>query len=201
MSSRPFSEDEYAAIIARLAAEGRLRDKLMVTLGCATGFRITELLSLTIGQVWDKDGAAREVTVARRNLKGGKGAHCRAVRGRRVPLSEPARAAIQEYLGALGANPPLDRPLFATSRSADRPIHRVQAHRILVAVTEACGFDSTRISTHALRKTFVARVWRASKGDLIKTQRIVGHASPMTTARYLETDQNELDQLVRTLAA
>jgi integrase/recombinase XerD len=144
---------------------------------------------------------AREVTVARRNLKGGKGAHCRAVRGRRVPLSEPARAAIQEYLAAQGPNPPPERHLFTTSRSGDGPLHRAQAHRILVGITQACGFDATRISTHALRKTFVARAWRATGRDLIKVQRIVGHRSPLTTAKYLETDQDELDQLVRQFAA
>ena len=201
MSSRPFSDEEYAASISRLAAESRLRDRLLVTLGCATGFRITELLSLTVGQVRDGQDVAREVTVARRHLKGGRGAYCRAVRGRRVPLAEPARAAIRDFLTTLGLNPPPERHLFTTSRSGDRPLHRAQAHRILVGITEACGFDATRISTHALRKTFVARVWRASGRDLIKTQRIVGHSSPLTTARYLETDQHELDDLVRSLAA
>lgn len=76
-----------------------------------------------------------------------------------------------------------------------------QAFRILVGVARECGIDEVRISTHTLRKTFVARVYAASGHDLIKTQRIVGHASPLTTARYLETDQEELDDLVRGLAA
>ena len=115
MSSRPFSDEEYAAIISRLAAESRLRDRLLVTLGCATGFRITELLSLTVGQVRDGQDVAREVTVARRHLKGGRGAYCRAVRGRRVPLAEPARAAIRDFLTTLGLNPPPERHLFTTS--------------------------------------------------------------------------------------
>jgi integrase len=201
MSSRPLSEDEYAAIVSRLAADGRRRDRLLVVLGCATGFRITELLSLTVGQVWNGHDVAREVTVARRHLKGGRSAHCRAVHARRVPLAEPARAAIRDFLATLGPNPPPERHLFTTSRSGERPLHRAQAHRILIGIVEGCGFDATRISTHTLRKTFVARIWRASGHDLIKTQRIVGHTSPLTTARYLETDQDDLDQLVRSLAA
>jgi integrase len=57
------------------------------------------------------------------------------------------------------------------------------------------------VSSHSLRKTFVGRVYRASGCDLIKTQRIVGHSSPIITARYLETDTDDLDQLVRSLAA
>jgi len=42
----------------------------------------------------------------------------------------------------------------------------------------------------------VRRIYTLSGHDLIKTQRIVGHRSPLTTARYLETDQADLDALV-----
>jgi integrase len=71
-------------------------------------------------------------------------------------------------------------------------------------LTEACrrcGIDVTRISTHSLRKTFVGRIYRASNHDLIATQRIVGHTSPTTTARYLETDSAQLDALMLSVAA
>jgi hypothetical protein len=44
-------------------------------------------------------------------------------------------------------------------------------------------------------------VYQASGQDLIKTQRIIGHSSPLTTARYLESTQSELDELVLGLAA
>lgn len=36
----------------------------------------------------------------------------------------------------------------------------------------------------------------ASQHDLIRTQRMVGHSSPVVTARYLESTQSELDELV-----
>jgi integrase len=80
-------------------------------------------------------------------------------------------------------------------------MNRSQAFRVLVDACVACGIDTTRISTHSLRKTFVRRVYAASGNDLIRTQRAVGHSSPITTARYLETDAADLDRLVLTLAA
>jgi len=66
---------------------------------------------------------------------------------------------------------------------------------------EACGIDATRVSTHSLRKTFARRIYVASGHDLITTQRLMGHTSPLTTSRYLETNSDELDRLVLTLAA
>ncbi|MCR6654655.1 MAG: hypothetical protein NVV63_02340 [Opitutus sp.] len=39
-------------------------------------------------------------------------------------------------------------------------------------------------------------MYDASGYDLIRTQRIVGHSSPLVTARYLGTTQSDLDDLV-----
>ena len=201
MGARPLSEVEYSCVAEFLGAAGRHRDRLLLVLGCATGFRITELLSLRWEQIWDGQAPRHEVVVARRNLKGGAGVFARSLKSRRVPLNERARAAIAELAAAapVPANP--QECVFSTSRSQGGAMGRSRAFRIIVRAAIACGIEAERISTHTLRKTFVARVYAASGHDLIKTQRIVGHTSPLTTARYLETDQDELDDLVRNLAA
>jgi integrase len=64
-----------------------------------------------------------------------------------------------------------------------------------------CGIDSTRISPHSLRKTFARAVYDASGNDLVRTQKVVQHKSPLTTARYLESTQSELDDFVLGLGA
>jgi len=201
MSARPFTEQEYLALSHHFASQNRTRDRALLVLGCGTGYRIQELLGLTVSQVWDGTDVPHEITIARRDLKGGKGAYKRSVRGRRVPLSEPVRSAIRDHLAAIGTGEP-GRFFFATGRSqGGHGMNRSQAFRVLVRACIACGFDPTRVSTHSLRKTFVGRVYAASGHDLIKTQRLVGHSSPVTTARYLETDSADLDRLVLTLAA
>jgi integrase len=62
---------------------------------------------------------------------------------------------------------------------------RSAVYRVLTEACRRCGIDTTRISNH----------------DLIATQRIVGHTSPATTARYLETDSAQLDALMLSVAA
>lgn len=174
---------------------------MLLIAGTQVGYRITELLTWTVGQVLGPDGSVvREVTVTRADLKGGKGVRKRSVRSRRVVLNERARAVIRDYLASLGTIPPADEYLFRSRTGTNRPITRIQAHRILKGLCRECGIDSTRVSTHSLRKTFVRAVYDASGHDLVRTQRIVQHASPLTTARYLESTQTELDDLVLGLA-
>ncbi len=52
MSARLFNESEYATLCAHFLSAGQTRDRLILVLGCGTGFRIQELLSITVGQVW-----------------------------------------------------------------------------------------------------------------------------------------------------
>jgi len=59
----------------------------------------------------------------------------------------------------------------------------------------------SEISPHSLRRTFATDIYRATGCDLVATQRIVGHSSPLVTANYLRTDQDELDAVVRTLGS
>ena len=116
-------------------------------------------------------------------------------------LNEKARAAIRDYLASLGYVPPPYEYLFKSREGGNRPLHRSQAHRILVQACEECGIDTARVSTHSLRKTFVRAVYDASGHDIIRTMKVVQHSSPTITARYLENTETELDDLVLGLAA
>lgn len=200
MSARPFTEPEYVSMIAYFTGHGRTRDAALVALGCGTGFRIQELLAVTVGHVWQRETVAAEITLARRDLKGGQGAYRRTVRSRRVPLGDGVRKALSAHVAIIGVDDPA-RPLFGTSRSNGTGMDRSQAFRVLVAACAACGIDASRVSTHSMRKTFARRVYEASGHDLIRTQRALGHSSPVTTARYLETDSAALDRLILEVAA
>lgn len=200
MSARPFTESEYATLLSSLAGPCRTRDRLLLVMGCGVGYRISELLSLRVGDVWCGGEVAQEVTIARRHLKGGHGPHRRAVKGRRVVLSENVRTALRGHLAVIGtSNPGL--ALFSSAKAKGEPMGRSMVFKLLRGACAACGITNARVSTHSLRKTFVGRVYRASGNDLIATQRVVGHTNPATTARYLETDSAHLDDLVRHLAA
>jgi integrase len=202
MPARPFTLAEISLLESHLLQHGRHRDRMLIIAGTQVGYRITELLTWTVGQVLGPDGdIVREVTVTRADLKGGKGVRKRSVRNRRVVLNERARGVIRDYLASLGQIPPTDQFLFQSRVGENRAITRTQVHRILKALCRDCGIDSTRISSHSLRKFFVRAVYDASGHDLVRTQRIVQHSSPLTTARYLESTQSELDNLVLGIGA
>jgi site-specific recombinase XerD len=110
------------------------------------------------------------------------------------------REAILGHLARIGTDNP-DRALFSTTQALGEPMDRSAVFRVLTEACRHCGIDTTRISTHSLRKTFVGRIYKASNHDLIATQRIVGHSSPSTTACYLETDAAQLDALMLAVAA
>jgi integrase len=202
MPARSFNTAELLALESHLLQHGRYRDRMLIIAGTQVGYRITELLTWTVGQVLGPDGdIVREVTVTRADLKGGKGVRKRSVRSRRVVLNERARGLIRDYIASLGCVPPADQFLFRSRSGENRSISRTQAHRLLKNLCRECGIDATRISTHSLRKSFVRAVYDASNHYLVRTQRIVQHASPLTTARYLESTQTELDELVLGLGA
>ena len=175
---------------------------MMVVVGSNVGYRITELLTWTLGHVLTREREiAHEVTVTRALLKRGSGVRKRSVRSRWVVLNERARGAIRDYLASLGRVPAPQEYLFKSRQGWNRPLHRAQAHDILKAAYRACGIDEKHISTHSLRKNFVQAVYDASGHDLICTQRIVGHSSPVVTAHCLESAQDVLDELVLGLPA
>lgn len=61
----------------------------------------------------------------------------------------------------------------------------------------ACGVHST---PHSLRHTFATAFYQASGHDLRRTQHVLGHASPSTTARYVGFE-DDLDEIVDRMAA
>jgi len=191
--SRPFTPEEQEKILGYLRSTGRHRDALLLEMGSYLGFRISELLSIKVDDVAAAGVARNEIIVSRRNLKGGKGAQRREVRSRRIVVPERLRHALTAYLQRTPLLP--GSYLFQSRENGNRPICRSQAHRIIVGAANAVGVYD-RIATHSMRKSFVRRIYTLSGHDLIKTQRIVGHRSPLTTARYLETDQADLDALV-----
>lgn len=202
MSARPFTKAELLTLESHLVSAHRFRDAMLVGAGVSVGYRITEILTWTIGQVLTPGGeVAREITVTRALLKGGSGKMKRSIKSRRVVLNEKARGAIRDYIASLDHVPQANEYLFRSREGGNRPLHRSQAHRILVQACEECGIDTTRISTHSLRKTFVRAVYDASGHDIIRTMKAVQHSSPVITARYLENTETELDELVLGLSA
>lgn len=195
MTTRAFTDEEVRLMDAALLERSKYRERLFLSMALDTGFRVSELVSLNWSQLLTPSGEiSREATVERAQLKGGTGPRRGAIRSRRVPLTERVRGAVADYLGSMKSVP--KGPVFKSRVGDNKAISRVQAHRLLKGLARELGLDCRRLACHSARKFFAARVHRAGGFDLIKTQRILGHSSPLVTARYLDTTREDLDALV-----
>jgi integrase len=197
MTTRAFTPEEISTLDQFLTARGRQRERLFIILAVSTGFRASELLQLTVAQLLGPKGeVAREVSIARKCLKGGRGVHAKGIRSRRVPLGERARGAIADYLVSMKVHPTGDTFVFQSRKGVNQPIGRCQAHHLLKSIAREAGLDAARLGCHSARKSFARMVHAAGGNDLIKTQRLLAHASPLTTSKYLQTTEAELDAVV-----
>jgi len=197
MTTRALTPHEIILLTQTLELRRRHRDRLFLLLAVTTGFRVSELLTLRFSQLLNSSAqVAKEITVARRSMKGGHGPRAKAVRSRRVPLNETARMAVETYLATLPVPPTADTFVFLSRKGDNRPVSRCQAHSLMKTLAREVGLDASRVGCHSTRKTYARGLYEASGHDLIKTQRLMGHSNPMTTARYLDTNEAELDTLV-----
>jgi len=139
------------------------RDRCLITAQWFTGFRISEILSLTVGSVLRNGEIVSKIGVAPRNMKGGYG------RTRWIPILPELHRALFSYLGWLRMRLELSpaMPLFI-SREGDsegnlRPLTRESARRIMHAAFAAAGVENDgRLGTHTLRKTWARKVYKNS---------------------------------------
>ncbi len=85
----------------------------MVTLGVCTGLRISELLSIKVGQVWDGKATVARFYVARQNTKG---KHA----GASIVLHPDAAKAVTRWVKAGGLAANLHGYLFPSQKHGGR---------------------------------------------------------------------------------
>ncbi len=184
---RPLSSEEISSILAAIAANRHaLRDRALFILGHRTGFRISELLSLKIGDVFREGKALTRVVVARKAMKGQKEA-------RTVELHPEAREAIETWVRELGNIDPVV-PLFQGQKGS-RALGRKAAWHMLKIAYKKCGLQG-KLATHSMRKTFARRVHKNLGENIFKTQKAMGHKSVNSTASYLAVDEDEISNAI-----
>lgn len=178
---KPLDPNQIQTTLTHLSA----RDRALFTLGIRTGFRISELLSLCIRDVWDGASVRDAVQVTSQSLKGRRPSRC-------IALHAEAKTALGEYLSTLPAPLPIDRALFHSRKGG--ALDRKSAWRILHSAFLKAGIQGVgrQLGTHCMRKTFADRVYLRLGRDLVKTQRALGHTNIQSTAQYLSFDEDEI---------
>jgi len=190
---RPLRDREVLRILGMLRGRYAARDRALVLLGIKSGFRISELLSLRLGDVIQHGRLVDRVTVRRRNMKG-------KLSGRTVFLHPEARKALLRWLGELEQDDLWreDTFLFLSGKGDNRPITRIHAYRLLKNAFEANRMQGV-LATHSLRKTFAHKIYERLGKDLLKTQMALGHKSITSTVQYLSFREEEIDRAIRAI--
>ena len=150
----------------------------MVELFYSSGLRLSELVSVNLGDI-DMDDGTLEVL--------GKGA-----KTRRVPVGLQAREAIRRWLqvrGGLAA--PQEEALFVSSRGSR--IHPRTVQQRLSRWSVAHG-AARKVHPHLLRHSFASHLLESS-GDLRAVQELLGHSDIGTTQIYTHLDFQHLAQV------
>jgi integrase len=183
---RPLTDPEVALISRSFGGTYAPRDRALFILGIKTGFRIAELLSLQVGDVWQHGRVVDHVTVRRAHMKQKR-------EGRTVPVHPDAKTALAAWLRVLRQQPGVTARthLFRSRKGGQRPITPVQAWRIL---REACATNELTgtLGTHCMRKTFAQKVYHQLGNDLIRTKRALGHRHISNTERYLSFAEEDI---------
>src|SRR5262245_15664840 len=150
---RPLTDEEFALVLKSFGGTYAARDRALFILGVKSGFRISELLSLRVDDVYQQGRVVDRVTVPRRHMK-------QKLEGRTVLLHPEAKTALAIWLQVLHTQA-LTTPtlyVFRSRKGQNRPISRTHAWAILRAIYQSNGFTGA-LGTHAMRKTFATRVY------------------------------------------
>ena len=115
----------------------------------------------------------------------GKGA-----KERLVPLGEPARAALSDWLIHV---PEEERFLFPSR--GGKPLSRVRLFQILKQLAGEAGLDPALVSPHVLRHAFATHLLDGG-ADLRAVQTLLGHADISTTQIYTHVAAGRLHRAV-----
>jgi integrase/recombinase XerC len=176
---RDLTVDEIFALLDKIDGNEIVarRDRAILELLYATGFRVSELVSLDHVDLDFSSGLVRVFG------KGGK--------ERIVPFGTQAAAAVQTWwkisqpLRKKAAEPQAIFLNLRGGRLTDRSVRRILERRLREAAVLA------RVSPHAIRHSFASHLLGAG-ADLRSIQELLGHSSLSTTQRYIHVSMDAL---------
>ena len=150
----------------------------------ATGLRISELIALPASASYRDE----RMLVVR-----GKGG-----RERLVPLNDPARAVMREYLALIAQSGAAKSKWLFPSFGESGHLTRQHAARELKDLAVASGIPPASISPHVLRHAFASHLLQ-NGADLRVVQTLLGHADISTTQIYTHVLDERLKRMVQDL--
>lgn len=186
------SRDEVDQLFVATGEDTRLRCLLELLYGA--GLRVTELVSLPLGNLPRRRLGHWETTDIIVRGKGGKDRLC--------PLGPPALEALADWLDVrehylpkgLEARRRAEAYVFP-SRGKSGHLTRRRLGQMLEELAVEAGIDHRRVYPHALRHAYATHLLQGG-ADLRTVQTLLGHADISTTQIYTHVMIDELAQLL-----
>ena len=185
--AKALTEATEASALQRLRT---MRSYCLLEVLYATGLRVSELVALP------SSAARRDARMIVVRGKGNK--------ERLVPLNEPSRQAMADYLAAMEALKPEKKKNAASSKwlfpSFGESGHLTRQHfaRDLKELAASAGLAPRLVSPHVLRHAFASHLLH-NGADLRIVQTLLGHTDISTTQIYTHVVEERLKSLVRDL--
>ena len=184
-TSQPIrSLDELTAFRSYyLNKEVNLRNYMLICMGLNTALRISDMLQLKWGNVYDFDRKHYAKHIVVQEGKTGKET--------RIAINNNLIDAFEMYMGSLKCVSGND--YIFTGKTKWTHLSRSQAFRIITHVAEALNMENG-ISCHSLRKTFGYYAWKYGTPPAMLME-IYNHSSYEITKRYLGIKQDDRDNV------
>ena len=175
---KTLSEEEVNKLISTAGEKGNASSKRLVCLLemiYAAGLRVSELVGLPMSAISEK----QEFII----IEG------KAGRERMVPLSKPAKEALNAYLEVRNDRIEKDSSLkdskwlFPSKTSDSGHLTRQRFAQLLRDLSKAAGIEKGKVSPHILRHAFATHLLN-NGADLRSVQKMLGHADIATTQIY-----------------
>lgn len=153
-----------------------IRDKAMLELLYATGMRVSELISLRLGDV---------------NLSMNYILCSSSGKERVIPIENAAKNALESYIRNVRADMCADTEYLFTNMKGN-PMTRQGFWKLIKAYAKKAGIEKD-ITPHTIRHSFASHL--VSNGaDLKAVQEMLGHSDISTTQIYLKSRQSRIKE-------
>ena len=193
--TRPLDNDEIRRVSAAFTGTYEIRNRSLFMIGVSTGGRISELLSLRVGDVYQNGHPVTDLLFDKSIVKGKE-------TSRAVPVNVDGRHAVdalvnwhRDRYGDVHDK----RPLFVSRNGQGKQrMSRRTAHNVLKNAFQLAGLNG-HLATHSLRKSFAQRLYERT-GDIFAVQEMLGHKNVATTQKYLGVNYANIRSAVEEMA-
>ena len=172
---------QVKALLNHFARLNQNRNHLMASLMIHTALRVSDILSITWGDVYDFENKRirKQITIKEGKTK----------KYKTIALHKNILKSLNGYLSSKQT----PNTALMLNPKTGKAITRTQAYRIISNAAKEVGIEHN-VSPHSLRKTFGYLAWKSNASPTIIME-IYNHTNMATTKRYLGVSQDDKNEV------